>query len=142
MRQGIMGAWNGLLDVVYPPICLLCRSRLECGALCSECVRGFAPVAPPFCARCGAPIPIASPLCSPCLAGLTPAYDWSQALGEYTGPLRTAIHRLKYDGKTVLAEPLGRLLARALDDPPSRLLHPQLKGPAVEFDLVTPVPLH
>jgi ComF family protein len=36
------------------------------------------------------------------------------ALGRFEGPLRRAVHRLKYRGETVLAGPLGREVGRAV----------------------------
>ncbi len=142
LYEQIALVWNGVLDVVYPPCCLVCRARLEAGALCDECTHSFVPLLPPYCDRCGIPIPADRSVCAVCEAGPEPPYAWSQALGQYTGALRAAIHRLKYDGKTALAEPLGRLLARSLDDPPSPLLHPTLALNPVGFDRVVPVPLH
>ena len=55
-----------------------------------------------------------------------------RALGYYEGPLREAIHRWKYEGKTYLSPLLGKWMAEGLLrywDPPS-------------FDLMIPVPLH
>ena len=77
-----------------------------------------------------------------CASGSEPPYAWSHALGQYTGLLRTAIHRLKYDGKTALAEPLARLLARSLDASTAAVMHPTSPASTLSFDLVTPIPLH
>ena len=46
------------------------------------------------------------------------------------GPIREAIHRLKYDGVTALAQPLGRLISDYW------LTHP------LQSDMIVPVPLH
>jgi competence protein ComFC len=134
--------WNGLLDVIYPPRCLVCGAWLESGALCDICVSGFAPLTPPFCTRCGVPIAADSKVCQPCEAGAEPPYDWSQALGQYNGTLRQAIHRLKYDGKTALARPLGTLLAHSLSASPSPLLIDPISSQPLKIDVVLPIPLH
>jgi ComF family protein len=139
MKQ-LATVWNGLLDVVYPPCCLVCGARLTTGALCELCVSGFVPLTPPFCARCGVPTLADKPLCYPCEAGAEPPFDWSHALGQYRGTLRQAIHRLKYDGKTALARPLGTLLARSLDA--SSLLMDAFSPEPHKIDLVVPIPLH
>lgn len=131
--------WNGVLDVVYPPCCLVCQQRLELGALCSRCIAAIHPLTGPFCDRCGVPIPAARSVCEGCEAGREPVYFTSQALGHYQGTLRQAIHRLKYDGRVALAEPLGLLLASSLHETP--LLHGPTGEPA-GFDRVVPVPLH
>jgi ComF family protein len=138
----ISTVWNGLLDVIYPPRCLVCGRWMESGSLCDICVSGFAPLTPPFCTRCGVPTLADRPLCHRCGAGDEPPFDWSQALGQYRGPLRQAIHRLKYDGKTALARPLGMLLARSLDDSPTPLLTDTVSATPLKIDLVVPIPLH
>lgn len=141
MRERVALVWNGLLDIVYPPCCLVCGARQE-EALCAACRNDIRPVAPPFCDRCGVPIPADRLVCEACEAGPEPPFAWSQAAGQYTGTLRRAIHRLKYDGKTALALPLGQLLAQSLDRSPTPLLplSPEAGRPA--FDAVVPVPLH
>ncbi|MFN7919022.1 MAG: ComF family protein [Bryobacteraceae bacterium] len=67
-------------------------------------------------------------LCPLCRDGLT-GFDAAYTYGGYEGALRRLIHVFKYDGVTTLAEPLGRLLARALPRD-------------IEFDLVVPAPMH
>ena len=138
MRQARYVA-DGLLDLLYPPVCLLCKARLDAGALCADCQRRVAPILPPFCDRCGAPIRPGRAVCGPCEGGAAPPFAWSQALGAYHGTLLEAIHLLKYNGKAALAEPLGLLLARSLDAP-TPLIKPRAGKPA--FDAVVPIPLH
>ena len=152
-RTGIMAATKqtirklgaemvgGLLDLVYPPRCLACGAWMEEGALCETCIQRFAPLLPPFCDRCGARAEASRPFCTDCEAGQFPPYAWSQVLGQYGGALRHAIHRFKYEGKTALAQPLGTMLARSLDRPPSPLLT-SASGETLTFDVVVPVPLH
>ncbi len=137
MREGAAAVWNGLLDLVYPPVCLVCGAD-ERDPFCAACRSEIQPIHPPFCDRCGIPIAAGSLVCSDCLSGPEAPFAWSQALGTYGGSLRTAIHRMKYDGKTALARPLGELLARSLRTPGP------LSGGSAEpaFDLVVPVPLH
>lgn len=141
-RTVILGVWNGLLDLVYPPVCLVCRRWIEAGALCELCRKSVTPVAPPFCDRCGAPTPAGRIVCRECEEGPEPPYDWAQTLGQYTGPLRTAIHHLKYHGKSALAVPLGQMLAQSLDGPPTPLLKPRADPALPLFDAVVPIPLH
>ena len=138
----IQEVWNGLLDLVYPPVCLVCRQWLAAGALCETCRRSVAPVLPPLCDRCGVPIPAERIVCSACEAGPEPPFDWSQTMGQYTGPLRTAIHHLKYHGKTALAAPLGQMLAHSLDSAATPLLAPRSDSTLPLFDAVVPIPLH
>lgn len=134
--------WNGLLDLVYPPVCLVCRQWIAAGALCEACRQSVVPVLPPLCDRCGAPIAAERIVCPECEAGPEPPFDWSQTMGQYNGPLRTAIHHLKYHGKTALAAPLGRMLAQSLDGPPTPLFAPRPDPALPAFDAVVPIPLH
>lgn len=99
---------DGLLDLLAPPLCAACRTPL---AARSET----------FCAACG---PLVDHL--PQTHGTPDDRDAC----AYGGPLRDALHRLKYEGASELAVPLARLLtpaARAFDG---------------RIDCVTAVPLH
>jgi len=53
------------------------------------------PPPPVFCPRCEA---------------RRPAYDWGRAAARYEGPLREALHALKFGGRRALARPLADLL--------------------------------
>lgn len=90
-------------------------------------------IRPPVCRRCGKPLRGAPDLvftCIPCRHRRT-SFSCARAAGIYDGPLRDAIHALKFGRCQALAEPLGRLMAEvAATD--SRL----------RADLVVPVPLH
>ena len=142
MRETVELVWNGLLDLVYPPCCLVCGKRMESGALCEACIRSFVPLLPPFCDRCGGLTEGAGRMvCKICETGPGAPYQWSQAMGHFGGPLRDAILRFKYEGKAALAHPLGLALARSLDSPPSPLLT-STSGELLAFDAVVPVPLH
>ncbi len=104
-----------ILDFVFPPRCAACPRR---GALlCSAC-----------CASCRLVPDSANQeqhrrLASPFLASTAGAYI-------FEGPVREAIHLLKYHRRTHVAMPLGDLLARYL------LAHPLI------VDAIVPVPLH
>jgi competence protein ComFC len=135
VREGLTLVWNGLLDLVYPPRCLVC-GREESEPLCGVCLGEVVALNGPFCDRCGVPVTMGRLVCDRCAEGPEPAFVWSQAVGQYTGVLRTAIHKLKYDRKGALARPLGALVSAALDAP-SPLLPKDGK-----IDCVVPVPLH
>jgi competence protein ComFC len=138
-RAGLI--WNGLLDVIYPPVCLVCGAR-QAEPFCVACRAAIEPMTPPFCDRCGVPVVDGSLVCVSCASGSEPPFEWSQAMGRYLDTLRRAILRLKYHRKTALALPLGRLLARSLDTPLSPLLPVSLLPDKPAFDAVVPVPLH
>ncbi len=142
MRERLLNeTLNGLLDLIYPPVCLVCGARQEV-VFCAECRRAIRPVESPFCDRCGERVEAGRLVCPRCEEGPEPPFAWSQALGLYAGPLRRAIHRLKYEGRTALARPLGRLLAQSLERQNSPLIPPAHGDGSPAFDCVVPVPLH
>ncbi|MBI4871026.1 MAG: ComF family protein [Candidatus Riflebacteria bacterium] len=96
-------------------------------------------ICPPICVVCqGVPAPWDPYLCPECLAEIwrkaerygrceeVPFVSWMGWLGSYEGPIRAAIHEMKFGGRKGLARHLGWLLGRRL--PPSvprpRLLVP------------------
>ena len=155
--RGLRDLRQLLTDLVWPvragpganDACALCGNHppsptFAAARVCLTCVaQAFAYRGHP-CVRCARPqpAPAPGPLCDQCRPGNdadadpTPALDRVLALGLYEGVVATWIRRLKYDGRSDLAAPLGALLAwsaraRLGPDPASR--------PAV---VVVPVPLH
>jgi len=115
--------WTGL-DWLYPPLCGGCgkpgsrwcqscqQETQQIRIACLHCGRGID--APGVCVRC---------LVSP------PPYRAMRSWAAFNGPLREALHRLKYKGDVALGEVLARPLIR--------ILH-ELDWP---LDLVAAVPL-
>ena len=69
--------------------------------------------------------------CGACLAHRK-KYTRARSAGVYTGPLKMLIHRLKYQGRTELAGPLGAVLY-------DTFIQHWKNG---EIDCILPVPLH
>lgn len=96
-------AWSAL-DWIYPPRCG------GCGMLgarwCETCALCVTPIQGPVCPACGSPQRRAT-LCERC-AAQRPGWTAARAWAGYHGPIRQAIHRLKYAGDTALAEILAR----------------------------------
>ncbi len=136
MAEAARLAWDGLLDFLYPPRCLVCEEHAR-PALCNSCTACFTPVPTPACPVCGRPVEGSSPcrLCAgmPTGGGGDWAFASARAAAIYEGPLRHAIHRFKYGRMILLGEPLGAFLA-------NRLVVDGLLGEAV--DAVVPVPIH
>ncbi|MEW5724508.1 MAG: ComF family protein [Thermodesulfobacteriota bacterium] len=131
-------ALRGLLDLLCPPRCLLCGAFPDRDdgdpAFCPGCRAGMTPLPEAHCRYCGQPFTTTIPThhtCALCLEK-KPAFEKATAAGLYEGALRTAIHRLKYEGRTELARPLAAFMAENLAPP----FHPP------EADLVLPMPLH
>lgn len=130
-------AWDGLLDLVYPPHCLVCEEHAR-PILCEECAARFVvPIPEPICAVCGRPNEPDDSDCRHCRENRPEngwGFDTARATAIYEGPLRHAIHRLKYGRSEPLGDALGAFLANRL------VADELLVWPRP--NLVVPVPIH
>lgn len=124
-----------LLDLVYPPSCLVCRKAVgQHGALCPECWSEIAFIERPFCERLGTPFE--RDLDQPGLISLEaaanpPVFNRARAVARYDNDkARVLAHRLKYHDRLELADPMGRWMTRA----GAELLS--------QADVLVPIPLH
>jgi competence protein ComFC len=117
--------WNAV-DWLYPPTCGGCNKFGE--RWCQECQNQVSPVGPLICNICGNFIP-SGVMCPSCSAVSVP-YEQLRSWGIFFGPLREAIHRLKY--KHDLG--LGDALAKHLID--------LFLTTGWNVDLIVPVPLN
>ena len=116
--------WTAV-DWLYPPSCGGCQKFGE--RWCLDCQNSVTPVGPHVCSKCGN-FTTDGGLCPNCSASLPP-YQALRSWGIFIGPLREAIHKLKYHHNIGL----GEALASPLID---LFLSTQW-----EVDLITPVPL-
>ena len=119
------------LDLIYPPRCPGCG---QMGILfCDACQARIEPTPTAACLRCGRPVS-GGPLCFDCRRPPS-SLDDVMSSGIFGGPLRNAIHALKYDGVRDLARPLAERMAT---------YWPEVwqMGSASVPDLILPVPLH
>lgn len=126
------GRW--LLRQLLPPACPLCKTTLAAGwsePFCSDCWADFVPLPQAHCSSCSLPfiaVDNSSHLCSRCLTK-PPPFTTVYAAGHFSGSLREAVHRFKFNQNYFLDRSLGFLLNRAL--------------PAeCDCELLVPVPLH
>lgn len=124
--------WKTCLDVVMPPVCLLCGDDNETNDLCWRCDQWLSRSWPPLaqaCRFCGMPRPSASALRGQRVAGPQPtpsafpaercgscptepfAFDSVVPLAIYQGPVREAVVAAKLAAHAGLATALGRRLA-------------------------------
>lgn len=118
-----------LLDLILPPRCAGCGAS---GSLwCCTCQASVHMIEDPVCSHCGRPLPRPRPedLCAPCRQSPL-QIDGIRSAVAFEGPLRQAIHRLKYGGSASLAGPLGIFLSARWQ-----------AGP-LPVDVIVPVPLH
>ncbi|MDW7650331.1 MAG: ComF family protein [Bacillota bacterium] len=128
-----MGFLTPLLDLLFPPRCVICRSRLTADkpgpATCRDCLAQV-PDPSHCCSWCGHPH---AGGVQPCPSCRDKSFSFSRAcaVSLYRGELKKTIHRFKYDGRKELADPLGKLMARQVK-----------RSHWPEMDAVVPVPLH
>jgi ComF family protein len=115
-----------LLELLFPPRCIVCR-RVDTW-LCAACTARLPFIAGPVCRRCGVPLSRGH-LCVRCREAPL-RIDRICSVLLFEGPVRNAIHRLKYRNGRALAEPLGALMAEGW------------RRNALQADVVVPVPLH
>ncbi len=149
--------WKTCLDLVVPPVCLLCGDDNESSDLCLRCDRLLNHSWPPLaqaCRFCGMPrpsenallgerspeLPMASPAFADAPCGSCPpdrfAFDSVVPLAIYQGPVREAVVAAKLAANTGLAAALGVRLANKVSRYHQWL---QERGEPVP-DLITYVP--
>lgn len=127
----------GLVDLIYPPQCLLCARPLHefagCG-LCPECTTDLTGDTASACPRCAATIGPYAAATESCPLCAKDAYHFARAyrLGRYAGKRRDAILLMKHQYGEALAEAVGQLWADAR--------RTELTG--LPIDAVVPIPLH
>jgi competence protein ComFC len=122
-------AGRGILDLIYPPKCLVCGDLQEY-YLCPKCVSRIDYLVPPVCDRCGLPVEEISCRNIHCK---TLNFTRARAVAVYDGVIREAIHQLKYSGCTVLMAELNALLVDYL------ATYSDFAGDATA---VIPIPIH
>jgi ComF family protein len=116
-----MSLFKALLDLIYPPRCLVCEDFLLkpgenpewSDGLCVACGQGLVRNAGPKCSICGRPFPAGTRpdhWCEPCLRK-PPFYEALGAPYAYEGTVANVILRFKYGGMARAAAVLGPLLA-------------------------------
>jgi ComF family protein len=125
-------AGRSALDVLLPPLCLGCRTRIMAhDALCPACWRRINFVRPPLCDRLGLPMPYdtGGAMVSAAAVADPPDFDRARAVASFDGLMRELIHAFKFHDTHHARRLFGRWLAEAgrelLDD----------------ADILVPVPL-
>lgn len=134
--------WAG--DLIFPRPCPGCDAPLATGhpgEFCEACTAELPWLRPPFCGICGDAFRVAASadadrfadrLCARCRDD-RPAFAVARAAFIYAGPVRKAVHRLKFDGWRSLAPGLAAMITASVGGD---------RGILVGVDLILPVPLH
>lgn len=127
--------WQGFFNFIFPERCLACEKGIaNTQRICASCLLRIRYISPPMCIRCGVPFNSemgSDRLCGNCLTSKA-YFNKARAIGLYEGVLQEVVHRFKYNGKTLLAGPLGCLM----------LNHNLDSMDFKSYDFLVPVPLH
>lgn len=132
-------AFSGLIDLIYPRICLVCKSKLQAAHIdnlvCKKCWCAIDMNAPPFCRSCGKQLEkksFAGNICPKCVRK-TLNFDRAFSPCRYDGVIKELIHSFKYAGKDYLGAPLSRLMVEFIRE---------YNLPIEYMDYIIPLPLH
>jgi len=117
-------AWTGL-DLLFPPACGGCGQPGS--RWCKDCRNGVQHLIEPVCEVCGKSVDEPGS-CADCIQ-VRPHYRLLRSWSVFEGPIRQALHKLKYYGDMALGDALAAELFQFADD---------LKWPV---EMVVPVPL-
>ncbi len=127
MYRSVLERFNDkVLGFLFPIRCAGCGT--EDNILCPSCLPNLATLEPPYCRIC-ADSTDGRPVCEECQASPLPI-DGIRAPYLMDGPLRSAIHKLKYEDLRAAAPTLGHLLGEWLETKD------------IPRDCLAPVPLH
>ena len=114
-----------MVDLVFPPACGGCETPGV--RWCNLCQEKTIKILPPICDLCGQPIQTKG-LCKRCISS-PPHFEAARSRAEFGGPIRNALHDIKYRKNLGLGESLSQHLVNLLG---------QYNW---DTDLVIPVPL-
>ena len=118
---------NKALDLFFPTVCAGCGKLGP--MICENCLLQFPQVSEPICHRCGHSLVHPANVCGKCWST---DFHLQQVRASliYRDPIKSIIHKMKYQGLFALSKPLAGLMANnwpSWNDTP---------------DLIMPVPLH
>lgn len=104
---------KALLDIVFPPMCLLCGGRSLKKGFCEGCggLIEKERITSPVCTVCGIPFPSARGVdhaCGRCEEA-RPSFISARSAFVFQGKVLDAVHKFKYGRDTSLARPLAQL---------------------------------
>ncbi len=120
--------FQGLLDFVFPPLCLGCGAYCEeKSQICPKCFENIESFEHPLCLNCRAFVPKGN-VCPICPDKSTILF----AYANYQPPLKDIIHQLKFRGITSPAATFARLAFENFKD----------RFENLEASALVPIPLH
>jgi len=136
----LAGLLKGLLDIVYPRTCLVCKASLKGASsidniICSQCWAKIKKNPPPFCHSCGRHLDGKNSIKNICLKCVRKKIYFDRAFSPclYEGVIKELIYEFKYNGKDYLGQTLSRLMIEFIKE---------YDLPLDCLDWIVPVPLH
>lgn len=130
---------GGLVELVYPKTCLVCKKKLTDSSVdnlvCFECWGKIKRNLPPFCCCCGRQLSrknLTKSICAGCIKK-TLHFDRAFSPCVYEGTLKELIHEFKYKNKDYLGSTLSKLMIDFIKE---------YELPMDLIDFIIPVPLH
>lgn len=126
-QDSFRSTFSGLLKFILPASCAACHTAGT--PFCENCYQKLEWIEPPVCEHCGHSISREAALCASCRQALSTTCS-IRAVVRFAGPIRPAIHALKYGKQRGVAESLATIMIRGWKE----------WGSSV--DIVLPIPLH
>ncbi len=133
LRNAGIGAWQSLVDIITPPLCLTCQTPVTSGAaLCLDCWQKLSFIDDPVCAVLGTPFAYdeGEGAVSPAAIADPPIWDKARAAVAFDIASGHLVHLLKYQDNAEAGLAMSRMMAGA----GRHFLE--------ETDVIVPVPLH
>jgi len=132
----IRSLFNGLKDLVYPPICTVCRERITSAqpyqGLCLPCSQRIGLTIPPFCLKCFRPLTADNvAYCRNCTEQ-TLHFDFAYCACPFSPFLRQLLLQFKFHQKTYLRHVFAERIIEFIR---------QYNLDIGQFDLFVPMPL-
>lgn len=131
---------NGLVDIIYPKICLVCKKNLKAKSsrdnlVCLDCWTKIKRNLPPFCFFCGRHLDAVNSFKNVCFGCTKKQLHFDRAFSPcvYEGAIKKLIHEFKYKGKDYLGPTLSSLMTEFIKEYPLLVDY---------IDFVIPVPLY
>jgi ComF family protein len=130
---------NGLVDIIYPKVCLACKNKLGVSGvdnlICVECWAKIKKNLPPFCHSCGRKLEKSAFIKNICPACLKIRFHFDRAFSPcmYEGVIKNLIHEFKYNRKDYLGPILSKPMTEFIKE---------YNIPINYIDFIIPMPLH
>jgi ComF family protein len=125
-QAGLSHLWDGAVDLVTPPKCLICGAGATQGAaLCVTCWLKLRHLSPPVCEALGTPFAFDEGE-----GALSPSWERGRAAVAFDEVSRELVHQLKYQDRQEAGLAMARMMSAAA---------PQLVRAC---DVIVPVSLH